>query len=48
MDDNNQNYLAPNVHLLLAFLNFITKNRITPTNSNDTKNDMVIIYLSLL
>jgi hypothetical protein len=33
---------------LLAFLNSITKNRITPTNSNGTRNDMVIINLSLL
>jgi hypothetical protein len=33
---------------LLAFLNSITKNRITPTNSNSTRNDMVIINLSLL
>jgi hypothetical protein len=32
----------------LAFLNFITKNRITPTNSNGARNDMVIINLSLL
>jgi hypothetical protein len=33
---------------LLAFLNSITKNKITPTNSNNTRNDMVIINLSLL
>jgi hypothetical protein len=33
---------------LLAFLSTTTINRITPTNSNDTRNDMVIINLSLL
>jgi hypothetical protein len=33
---------------LLVFLNSITKNRITSTNSNSVRNDMVIINLSLL
>jgi hypothetical protein len=33
--------------VVLAFLNSITKNRITP-NSNDARNDTVIINLSLL
>jgi hypothetical protein len=33
---------------LLAFLSTTTKNRINPTLSNDTRNDMVIISLSLL
>jgi hypothetical protein len=44
---------TPNVGVMhmwvvLAFLNSITKNRITPTNSNDARNEMVIINLSLL
>jgi hypothetical protein len=34
--------------MLLAFLNSITKHRITPTNSNDVRNDVVLINLSLL
>jgi hypothetical protein len=34
--------------MMLAFLSTTTKNRITPTNSNVTRNDMVIINLSLL
>jgi hypothetical protein len=33
---------------LLVFLNSITKNRITSTNSNNVRNDMIIINLSLL
>jgi hypothetical protein len=32
----------------LVFLSTTTKNRITPTNSNCFRNDMVIINLSLL
>jgi hypothetical protein len=32
----------------LVFLSTTTKNRIAPTNSNDARNDMVIINLSLL
>jgi hypothetical protein len=34
--------------VLLAFLSTTTKNRITHTNSNGPRNDMVIINLSLL
>jgi hypothetical protein len=33
---------------LLAFLSTTTKNRITSTNSNGARNDMVIINLSML
>jgi hypothetical protein len=33
---------------VLVFLSTTTKNRITPTNSNGARNNMVIINLSLL
>jgi hypothetical protein len=42
------NVVHPDGCLLLAFLSTITKNRITPTNSNGARNDMVIINLLLL
>jgi hypothetical protein len=40
--------MASEFEMLLAFLTSITKNKITPTNSNGARNDMVIINLSLL
>jgi hypothetical protein len=40
--------LVTNLRGLLAFLSTTTKNRINPTLSNDTRNGMVIINLSLL
>jgi hypothetical protein len=41
-------YLGLSISQMLAFLSTTTKNRITPTNTNFARNDMVIINFSLL